>query len=56
MATELNFAGSTVTETSLGEVGGTLRYKNIGTVRGITVDLVVSVVEGTSYRFSCFCC
>jgi hypothetical protein len=47
-ATELDFFNSEVTENNL-HSGGVLRFEDIGFVRERSVDLVISVVEGTTY-------
>jgi hypothetical protein len=44
--TTLKFFGSIVTVNTLHEVGGELRYKNIGTFKGAELDLVVTVLGG----------
>jgi hypothetical protein len=46
--TDLDFFNSKVTNSSLSIEGGIIRYENIGTVGTRDVDLVVSLVEGTS--------
>lgn len=49
VTTELDFFNSVITENKLHE-GGLLRYENIGIASDRKVDLVVSVVEGTTYE------
>jgi hypothetical protein len=47
VTTDLDFFNSEVTESSL-STGGVIRYENIGIVRDRDVDLVVSIVEGST--------
>jgi len=49
MATELDFFNSELTENTLHEEG-ILKYENIGVIRDKPVDLIVSVVPGTTYH------
>ena len=49
VATKLNFFDSEVVEKNLHEIGGIMRYENIGVVRGDKVDLVIKSTEGTAY-------
>ena len=48
VATKLDFFNSVVTTNTLQEPGGIIKYEDIGFVRDRKVDLVVSVVEGTT--------
>jgi len=48
MTTELDFFNSDLTDKTLHK-GGTLHYEGIGFARGRKIDLVVSVVPGTTY-------
>jgi hypothetical protein len=50
--TFLDFYHSTVTESTLHLPGGKLRFEDIGIVRDRSVDLVVTIVEGTTYTTS----
>ena len=47
VATKLDFFNSVVTTNTLQD-GGIIKYEDIGFVRDKKVDLVVSVVEGTT--------
>ena len=47
VATKLDFFNSVVTTNTLQD-GGIIKYEDIGFVRDQKVDLVVSVVEGTT--------
>jgi len=44
--TELNFFDSNVITTTLHEVGGELRYEDVGVFKDISLDLVVTVTSG----------
>jgi hypothetical protein len=48
VATRFDFFNSVVTTNTLEQPGGIIRYEDIGIVRNKKVDLVVSVVEGTT--------
>jgi hypothetical protein len=48
LETKLDFFNSKVTTNTLEQVGGMIKYEDIGIVRDREVDLIVSVVEGTT--------